>query len=76
MLKNQTETAENNSSTIGPPAGIEPTPLRWRNNALTTHLRSKRNNCVFQVVMPANRFQGKSIKILWHLTRGRVNTAG
>ena len=23
--------------------------------------------------MPANRFEGKSIKILWHLTRDRVN---
>ena len=27
------------SSTIGPPAGIEPTPLRCRCNALTTKLR-------------------------------------
>ena len=29
MSKNQPGTVEKNSSTIGPPAGIEPTPLRW-----------------------------------------------
>ena len=32
-------TVEKNSSTIGPPAGIEPTPLRCRCNALATELR-------------------------------------
>ena len=32
-------TVEKNSSTIGPPAGIEPTPLRCRCNALATKLR-------------------------------------
>ena len=30
MSKNQPGTVEKNSSTIGPPAGIEPTPLRCR----------------------------------------------
>ncbi len=32
-------TVEKNSSTIGPPAGIEPTPVRCRCTALTTKLR-------------------------------------
>ena len=30
-------------------------------------------NCVFRFVMTANRFKGKSVKILWHFTRHRVN---
>ena len=34
MSKNQPGTVEKNSSTTGPPAGIEPTPLRCRCNAL------------------------------------------
>ena len=32
-------TVEKNSSTIGPPARIEPTPVRCRCTALTTKLR-------------------------------------
>ena len=32
-------TVEKNSSTTGPPAGIKPTPLRCRCNALATELR-------------------------------------
>ena len=50
MSKIQPETVENNSSTVGHPAGIELTPLRCRCNALTTEVadKSKRDDCVFQ----------------------------
>ena len=39
MSKSQPGKVEKNSSTIGPPAGIKPTPLRCRCNSLTTELR-------------------------------------
>ena len=39
MSKNQPGKVEKNSLTIGPPGGIEPTPLRCRCNALR-YLRS------------------------------------
>ena len=62
MSKFEPGTVEKNSSTIGPPAGIEPTPVRCRCTALTTKLyggscRSKRNECVFRLVMPANKLR-------------------
>ena len=34
--------------------------------------KGKRDNCVFQGFNAVNRFKGKSVKMLWHLTRGRV----
>ena len=69
MSKNQPGTVEKNSSTIGPPAGIELMPLRCRCNALTTELRRYLTRAsviivYFMMVMPANRFEDKSIKIL------------
>ena len=40
MSKHQPGTVRKNSSTVGPPAGIEPTPLRCRCNPLTIELRT------------------------------------
>ncbi len=37
MSKFEPGTVEKKSSTIGPPAGIEPTPVRCRCTALTIH---------------------------------------
>ena len=55
MSKNQPGTVVKNSSTLGPPAVIEPTPLLCRRNALLFRYRatevadkSKHDNCVFQ----------------------------
>ena len=51
-------TVEKNSSTIGPPAGIKPTPLRCRCNALATELRRQLTRAgvidvYIKVVVPA-----------------------
>ena len=58
---------ENSSSTIGPPAGIEPTPSPCRSNALTIELRRylTRASLVYvyiMVVMPANRLRLNQLK--------------
>jgi hypothetical protein len=41
MSNSSQEQLRKNSSTIGPPAGTEPTPLRCRCNALTTTVAQK-----------------------------------
>lgn len=56
MSKCKPETVEKNISTLGPPAAIQPTPLRYRCIAFTTPLvtelqatkvaeNSRRNSC-------------------------------
>ena len=59
MSKFKPGTVEKNSSTIGPPAGIEPTPLRCRCSALATELwrsltRTGVINVYLKVAVPAN----------------------
>ena len=49
-------TVEKNSSTIGPPAGIKPTPLRCRCSALATEQLTRAGvyNVYLKMVVPAN----------------------